>query len=97
MNESNIIPSKLLYEKGERNIEIKKVKKIDNEVTAEFYIEDTSECGHIVIDINIMDIKEYSMPSGWETDFIYLAHARDSIIRMIKENDIVEERLVMWY
>lgn len=94
MNESNIIPSKLLSEKGERNVEI---KKIDNEVTAEFYIENTSECGHIVIDINIMDIKEYSMPSGWETDFIYLAYARDSIIRMIKENDIVEERLVMWY
>ena len=44
-----------------------------------------------------MDIKEYSMPAGRETDFIYLAHARDSIIRMIKENDIVEERLVMWY
>ena len=73
-------------------LRLKKVKKIDNEVTAEFYIEDTSECGHIVIDINIMD-----MPLGWETYFIYLAHARDSIIRMIKENDIVEERLVMWY
>lgn len=54
-------------------LRLKKVKKIDNEVTAEFYIEDSSECGHIVIDINIMDIKEYSMPSGWETGFIYLA------------------------
>ncbi len=43
-------------------LRLKKVKKIDNEVTAEFYIENTSECGHIVIDINIMDIKEYSMP-----------------------------------
>ena len=44
-----------------------------------------------------MDIKEYSMPSGWETDVIYLAHARYSIIKMIEENNIVEERLVMWY
>lgn len=78
-------------------LRLKKVKKIDNEVTAEFYIEDTSECGHIVIDINIIDIKEYSMPSGRETDFMYLAHARDSIIKMIEENNIVEERLVMWY
>ena len=51
-------------------LRLKKVKKLDNEVTAEFYIESSSECGHIVIDINIMDIKEYSMPSGWETDFI---------------------------
>ena len=78
-------------------LRLKKVKKIDNEVTAEFYIEDSSECGHIVIDINIMDIKEYSMPSGRETNFIYLAHARYSIIKMIEENNIVEERLVMWY
>jgi len=78
-------------------LRLKKVKKLDNEVTAEFYIEDSSECGHIVIDINIMDIKEYSMPSGWETNFIYLAHARYSIIKMIEENNIVEERLVMWY
>lgn len=78
-------------------LRLKKVKKIDNEVTAEFYIENSSECGHIVIDINIMDIKEYSMPSGWETGFIYLAHARYSIIKMIEENNIVEERLVMWY
>jgi len=78
-------------------LRLKKVKKLDNEVTAEFYIEDSSECGHIVIDINIMDIKEYSMPSGRENDFIYLAHARDSIIKMIEENNIVEERLVMWY
>ena len=45
-------------------LRLKKVKKLDNEVTAEFYIESSSECGHIVIDINIMDIKEYSMPSG---------------------------------
>ena len=44
-----------------------------------------------------MDIKEYSMPSGWKTDFLYLAHARYSIIKMIEENNIVEERLVMWY
>ena len=78
-------------------LRLKEVKKLDNEVTAEFYIEDSSECGHIVIDINIMDIKEYSMPSGRETDFIYLAHARYSIIKMIEENNIVEERLVMWY
>ena len=78
-------------------LRLKKVKKLDNEVTAEFYIESSSECGHIVIDINIMDIKEYSMPSGWETDFIYLAHARYSIIKMIEENNIVEERIVMWY
>ena len=42
-------------------LRLKKVKKIDNEVTAEFYIEDSSECGHIVIDINIMDLKEYSV------------------------------------
>ena len=47
-------------------LRLKKVKKLDNEVTAEFYIESSSECGHIVIDINIMDIKEYSMPSGWK-------------------------------
>ena len=29
--------------KDERNVEIKKVKKLDNEVTAEFYIESSSE------------------------------------------------------
>ena len=78
-------------------LRLKNIKKVDNEIKADFYIEDSSECGHIVIDINKMDIKEYSMPLGWETYFIYLAHARDSILRMIKENDIVEECLVMWY
>ena len=32
-------------------LRLKNIKKVDNEIKADFYIEDSSECGHIVIDI----------------------------------------------
>ena len=37
------------------------------------------------------------MPEDFADNLIYMAHARDSLLRMVKDNEIRSERLVMWY
>ena len=78
-------------------LRLKNIKKNNNLITADFSCEGSENLGHISVDIEKQDVEEYSMPEDFADNLIYMAHARDSLLRMVKDNEICSERLVMWY
>ena len=76
-------------------LRLKNIRVMNNVAEADFYPEDCPNCGHIVVDLRSGKIESYSEVIGYGAS--YLAHARQTLIRLAKEKNLQTECLVMWY
>lgn len=78
---------------------VKLVNLKKNSATAECDIlpEDSAQSGHIVIDLASGELKEFSLPEGYEWCRNHVNHAKKKLLELIKESILPKEYLVMWY
>ena len=76
-------------------LRLKNIKIGSNFAEADFYPEDCPTCGHVVINLPSGTIRDYSEVSGYGAS--YIAHARQNLVRIAKEQNQQNECLIMWY
>ena len=70
--------------------------KITNEIAeADFYPEQETKPGHIVVNLQTEEIDSIVHVPGYE--FMYPGHARETLVEMSNSNDKRTERIIMWY
>ena len=62
---------------------------------ADFYPEDSTQYGHVVVNLDTRDYTETVSVSDYGLSYAH--HAARELVRISKEGDIPERRTVMWY
>ena len=76
-------------------VRLKNIRIANGIAEADFYPEESTIGGHLVVDVaayKIISCKE--VPGYGES---YKGHAKLHLIRMAEQNDTATERTVMWY
>ena len=76
-------------------LRLKNIRIEGKKAEADYYPEDSNECGHISVDLETRKISRLDELKGYW--FCYPAHARQALLRMADEHDERKEALVMWY
>ena len=81
-------------------VKLKNITKIDNFISCDYYPEGEIECGFFKIDIkNNFDIVEHVV-APYVKDWIfnpYFHRAKNRLIKIVNDNPLPKEQLVMWY
>ena len=76
-------------------LRLKNIRITDKMAEADYYPEDSKQCGHIVVDLVTQEtVTCDDVPGYWE---MYPGHAKWHLIRMAAAGETDKERLVMWY
>ena len=75
-------------------LRLKNIKIGSKYAEADFYPEDSNQHGHIVVSLEDNEIYSSEEVSGYGES--YIAHARNRLVQMAKENDARSECIVMW-
>lgn len=78
-------------------VTVKNLKRTDKTIEADFYPENSSEAGHIVVDIASGEILSRVEARGYERRFSYTAHARQALLEFARSDELPEKHVVMWY
>jgi len=76
---------------------LKNIKKNDNYIECDIYPEDSTSCGHILVDTATKDIIEYVLPEGYEWCRNHVNHARFALVEIADQLELPNEKIVMWY
>ena len=76
-------------------LRLKNISISGNTAEADFFPEDGTGHGHIVINLESEEIIHIDHAPGYE--LIYPGHARKQLVRMAKSDDRRSECTVMWY
>ena len=78
-------------------IRLKNLKK--NNVMAECDIipEDSTECGHIVVNLGSGELEDCVLPKGYEWCRNHVNHAQINLLELSKKEMLPDEYKVMWY
>lgn len=77
-------------------IALKNIRMSNNIIECDIIPEDSKEIGHIEVQIDTKDIKNFSLPKGYEWCLNHIEHAKTALLEMAKNNDTQKEKLVMW-
>lgn len=78
-------------------LKLRNIKKNDGTIECDIYPEDSASCGTLSYDFIKKTVTKSSLPEGYEWCKTHIAHAKQALQKMIDENEIPEEKLVMWY
>ena len=78
-------------------VKLKNIKKNNSLIECDILPEDSLQSGHIVVDVISAEVQEYSLPKGYEWCRNHVNHAKDKLVELSTENNIPDEKLVMWY
>lgn len=80
-------------------VRLKNIKINDRTAEADYFPEDSTAPGHIVVDLSSEEIMSATYADGYEPpyDASYKGHALWTLLEMAKAGDTSTERLVMWY
>lgn len=76
-------------------VRLEKIRISDKMAEADFFPEDSKVCGHVKVDLNTGEYAETVSVDGY--DLGYANHAARELVRISKEGEIPESRIVMWY
>ena len=76
-------------------LRLKNIRIERKQAEADYFLENSDECGHILVDLETRKISQLDELEGYW--FAYPAHARQALLRMADEHDERKEALVMWY
>lgn len=78
-------------------LKLKNIKRNNGLITANYDPESTGELGFISLDLKTGDVVE-SKASKYDEDMpTHLQHGISALKKLIKEDTLPEEKLVMWY
>ena len=78
-------------------VKLKNIRKNKNIIECDILPEDSKEVGHLSVQIDSGEIKEYSLPVGYEWCRNHINHAQKVLLNFVRDNNIQKEKLVMWY
>ena len=78
-------------------VRLKNIMKSSSFIECDIIPEDSSQSGHIVVDFISEEIKESSLPDGYEWCRNHVTHAKNKLIELSTKENIPDEKLVMWY
>lgn len=73
------------------------INRTDEFIEANYIPEDNNESGYIKIRLSDDEVIEQKLTSYDEVVARYFAHARDKLIDIKDDTNLVKEKLVMWY
>ncbi len=78
-------------------LRLKNIKKNNETIQADYYPEDTMECGFVKISSYSHEILESKLTSYDGVIKAYMSHAVTALERLVDSKSLPEERVVMWY
>ena len=76
-------------------VRLKNIQRRDNLIEADFYPEGSKIAGHIVVDITTEEDISCKEVFGYGPSYKFFAKRR--LIKMVKNNEIKSEDIIMWY
>ena len=78
-------------------VRLKNIKRNNNIIECDIIPEDSEEYGHVVVNIETADVESFRLPKNfeWCTNHVYFA--KKALLKMVDDNNLLEEKLVMWY
>lgn len=77
-------------------VRLKNLKKNNNIGECDIFPEDSSQPGHIGVDLKTGDLREYSLPIGYEWCVNHAYHAGKRLTELLHKEEVPEEYLTMW-
>lgn len=78
-------------------LRLRNIVKNDNQISANYYPEDSEVKGFVSIDTESGEILDSDITSYDEPFNAYLSHAAQALNKMIALDSLPSEKLVMWY
>jgi len=76
-------------------LRLKNIKKQNKLIEADFYPENSEECGHLVVDLSSEEVISCVDVDGYGIS--YSGHAAHRLVKMANDKDERTECVVMWY
>ncbi len=76
---------------------LKNIKKDDKTISCVAYPEDCTIGVNMVVDINSEELMHDILPKEYNYCECHMHMAKRKLLHMAKENELVQECLVMWY
>ncbi len=78
-------------------VTLKNIRRNNDIIECDFYPEDSTLPGHMIVNLDSGDITSVSLPEGYENTFSYTVHAHNGLVELSKKEKLPEQWLVMWY
>lgn len=78
-------------------LKLKNIKKNNGIISADYDPENSGDLGSVSIDVKSREVKTKNISKSDVLFPIYLNHAIDALRKLIDEEEIPEEKLIMWY
>lgn len=78
-------------------VKLKNIKRNNSIVECDIIPEDSSDSGHIVVNLDSGKLEDFFLPAGYEWCMSHVDHAKNNLIALVKEEHLSKEKLVMWY
>lgn len=78
-------------------IKLKNIKKNYDIIECDIIPENSSEHGHIRVDLKRKTLMDSVLPAGYEWCTNHIQHAASELIDLSKAKELPEEKLVIWY
>lgn len=78
-------------------IKLKKIKKNDNLITCEAFVENCKQAMPLIYNIKKGELEEYEFPDGYDYCDSHISHARRYLRSIANSDNIPENKLIMWY
>lgn len=78
-------------------VRLKNIKRNNNIIECDIIPEDSAEYGHVAVNIDSAAVESFSLPENYETCISHVHHAKRALLKIAKDEDLPEEKLVMWY
>lgn len=78
-------------------VRLKNIEKNDKIIECDIVPEDSKESGHISVQIDTQRIDSFRLPTGYEWCRNHVDHAKTELLKIMSEDVIPREKLIMWY
>lgn len=78
-------------------VKLKNIKKDNTSIECDILPEDSVHSGHVVVNLDSEELAGYSLPDEYEWCRNHVNHAKNTLIKLSKEEELPKEYLVMWY
>ena len=78
-------------------LKLKNIKRNNRVIECDIIPEDSKQKGNVVVDIASGNLREYSLPEGYEWCRNHVNHAQIELLKLSREKNMPDEKLVMWY
>lgn len=78
-------------------VKLKNLKRNDNLAECDIIPEDSQQVGHITVNLDSEELENFLLPADYEWCENHVQHAARTLAELMKNGEMPEEYLVMWY